>query len=326
MSIPENGYFYIYVSNESEKEVNFDNLRISQTSGSFVEENHYYPFGMLIEDISTDASKGQKYKYNGKELQTDLNYNVEDYGARHYDPVIARWMHVDPLAEKYRRWSPYNYAVDNPVRFIDPDGNGFLDVIAGALIGAITDIVPGTSSARDNYKPDNPADYNDALRSTDATMDALGSGMVKAGWSATAAGIVVLETAGTVEVASAGTATEVTAPAAVVGVTLVGGGIETALIGTLLMTNASNNAKDGYDRGKKENTKENRRCTSEHTTNASKSNEPRHQKGQASKAAQQAKADERYAATKSTKSTIKKSNNQLKRENPNYKRLGPKRK
>ena len=120
--MPENGYFYIYVSNESEKEVNFDNLRISQTSGSFVEENHYYPFGMLIEDLSTDVSKGQKYKYNGKELQTDLNYNVEDYGARHYDPVIARWMHVDPLAEKYRRWSPYNYALDNPVRFIDPDG------------------------------------------------------------------------------------------------------------------------------------------------------------------------------------------------------------
>ena len=126
--IPENGYFYIYVSNESEKEVNFDNLRISQTSGSFVEENHYYPFGMLIEDLSTDVSKGQKYKYNGKELQTDLNYNVEDYCARQYDPVIARWMHMDPLAEKYRRWSPYNYAVDNPVRFIDPDGRQIVPV------------------------------------------------------------------------------------------------------------------------------------------------------------------------------------------------------
>ncbi len=108
-------YEYSLTDHLGNSRVNFDT---GTGTTRQVQVDDYYAFGMEIN--TSVASPKNEYLYNKKELQENLG--LYDYGARFYDPVIARWTSVDPLAEKGRRWSPYNYGVDNSIRFIDPDG------------------------------------------------------------------------------------------------------------------------------------------------------------------------------------------------------------
>ncbi len=119
-SFEENRYIYQYKDHLGNTRVSF--AKNSEGALEITDTNNYYPFGLNhIKGSFGTSNFGSyySYKYNGKELQETGMY---DYGARFYIPDLGRWGVSDPLAEVSRRFSPYNYGLDNPMMFIDPDG------------------------------------------------------------------------------------------------------------------------------------------------------------------------------------------------------------
>jgi len=97
-----------------------------------VQENHYYPFGMIMADIGSTypdynlENVTQPYLYNGKEYNPELELNWYDYGARFYDPALGRSTTIDPHAETYLSLSPYSMFANNPLLFVDPSGEDII--------------------------------------------------------------------------------------------------------------------------------------------------------------------------------------------------------
>src|SRR5690554_7252519 len=163
-------YLYVYQYKD-----HLGNVRLSyadvngngtiESATEILEENNYYPFGLkhkgYNEIVNSNRSEAaEKYKFGGKEWNSELGLDLYDFGARNYDPAIGRWLNIDPLAEVSRRWTPYNYAYNNPIYFVDPDGmqaigNNDCDGCKGFLL-TVFDNVLGTN-LRNTYATDSQA-------------------------------------------------------------------------------------------------------------------------------------------------------------------------
>jgi RHS repeat-associated protein len=144
ITAPANGYIYVYVSNQSNLNVYFDNLQAVHTRGPLLEESHYYPNGLTMAGISDRAwnKTPNNFHYQGKEMQNQEWYDGSgleeyDFAARLYDPQIGRWSAQDPASQFA---SPYLAMANNWMRGTDPSGKIFgIDdaIIDAAIISAI---------------------------------------------------------------------------------------------------------------------------------------------------------------------------------------------
>ena len=126
LPVNKNGYLYIYVSNATPNvDVFWDNLQVTHVRGALLEESHYYPFGLQMAGISSKSAGKleNRKKFNaGTELNNDFDISLYETQCRLYDPQLGRFWQVDELAEANWEWTPYNFSLNNPIRFNDPLG------------------------------------------------------------------------------------------------------------------------------------------------------------------------------------------------------------
>ncbi|NCI45797.1 RHS repeat-associated core domain-containing protein [Sediminibacterium soli] len=130
LPMSKNGYLYVYMGNESEINVYFDNLQVSHVRGPLLEETHYYPFGLTMAGISSKAARKleNRRKFNNsselenKEFADGSGLELYDAVHRMYDSQIGRFNGIDALADVAMAKTPYGFAGNNPISVNDPLG------------------------------------------------------------------------------------------------------------------------------------------------------------------------------------------------------------
>lgn len=153
------------------------NNRITYTQGTedleVVSEDHYYPFGLQMSgDWSLPNTNEFDYRYNGKEVQKEFDLGYYNYGARFYDPSIARFTGVDPLASSYASLTPYHYVMNNPLIYIDPDGRN--TVYFGSDGQKLYETEDDFDNAIVIVGDDNLEAFNNAITDFDGSESAIG--------------------------------------------------------------------------------------------------------------------------------------------------------
>ncbi len=93
------------------------------STNEVLEENHYYPFGSKFNGPwlkRKNRGLDNKYSFNSNEEIPFVKYM--DFNARTYDPLIGRFLQIDPLADAAPDWNPYRFGFNNPINYLDPDG------------------------------------------------------------------------------------------------------------------------------------------------------------------------------------------------------------
>jgi RHS repeat-associated protein len=333
MVVTKSGFLYVYTSNETQQDVFFDNVTVATFSGPILEETHYYPFGLTMAGISSNALMGTNYpenrkKYNGIEFTTDLDLDIYDAQFRNLDPQIGRWNQIDPKTENMEMWSPYVSNYNNPILYNDflgdepyDGGPGFWESVKYAVVEMGQQVLSATAGAADAYISNNLAGAgridvsSTGLTGKNAIAYQVGQKVGDA--AAVVTGAMEDVTAGAGELLSLGTGTPIAVPVAIHGTVTAGIALKNLLTPIKYMGGNKKGRRDLVAEAKEAQAKEaaakkraakreqasaqgrnktgnsNQEVRGDHNTNTSGGNRNKHEEANARRAREQKAADKK---------------------------------